>query len=171
MELNWDAMGAIGEIGGAIAVVVTLVFLIYQLRQNTSALRQQSERASADAIHAWSRSMMDPNVAGAVSKGYVGVEAELTPEEMVPIEHFMISFLVALQQDFFDWKRGFQSDELWASRAGLVTGVFISFAARKWWEEIGRDYVVPEFREVIATIIADGDLKDGDYWKRLYPDN
>ena len=163
--MNWDAIGAVGEIVGAMAVVVTLAFLIFQLRQNTIALRQQSERSSADAIHAWSRAMMDPSVSGAVSKAYVDPDARPSPAEMVPIEHFVMSFLIALQQDFFDWKRGFQSDEIWASRTGLVNGVFYSRSARKWWQEIGYNYVVPEFREVIEDILADADFKDSDYWK------
>jgi hypothetical protein len=163
--VNWEAIGAVGEIVGALAVVITLAFLIFQLRQNTTALRQQSERASADAIHAWSRAMMDPSVSGAVSKGYLDAEAKPSPAEMVPIEHFAISFLVALQQDFFDWKRGLQSNEIWASRTGLVHGVFNSNPVRKWWSEIGYNYVVPEFRVVIEDILSNSDFKDGDYWK------
>ena len=163
--MNWEAVGAIGEVFGSIAVVVTLAFLVYQLRQNTTALRQQSERASADALHAWSRSMMDPTVSGAISKGFVEAGAELTPTEMVPIEHFALSFLVALQQDFFDWRRGIQSDEIWASRAGLVNAVFFSAAVRKWWNEIGHNYVVPEFRDVVNDIISESGSRDGEYWK------
>jgi hypothetical protein len=163
--MNWEAIGAVSETIGALAVVITLVFLIFQLRQNTTALRQQSERASADAIHAWSRAMMDPSVSGAVSKGYVDPDANLSPAEMVPIEHFAISFLIALQQDFFDWKRGFQSDEIWASRAGLVDGVFTSIPVLKWWQDIGYNYVVPEFRVIVEEILSDSGVKDGDYWK------
>ena len=108
---------------------------------------------------------MDPSVSGAVSKGYLEAEAQPTAAEMVPIEHFALSFLVALQQDFFDWKRGFQSDEIWASRAGLVNGVFNSRPVRKWWEDLGYNYVVPEFREIVEDILADSEFKDGDYWK------
>ncbi len=33
--MNWDAIGAVGELVGAAAVVVTLIFLTIQLRQNT----------------------------------------------------------------------------------------------------------------------------------------
>ena len=33
--VNWDAVGAIGEIVGALAVVATLIYLSIQLRQNT----------------------------------------------------------------------------------------------------------------------------------------
>ena len=33
--MNWEAIGAIGEIVGAISVLVTLIFLILQIQQNT----------------------------------------------------------------------------------------------------------------------------------------
>ena len=40
--MDWDAIGAVGEILGAAAVVVTLALLIRQLRQNTESLKIQS---------------------------------------------------------------------------------------------------------------------------------
>jgi hypothetical protein len=36
--MNWEALGAIGEIVGAIAVVVTIGYLAVQIRQNTESL-------------------------------------------------------------------------------------------------------------------------------------
>jgi len=37
--MNWEALGAIGEIVGAVAVVVTLVYLAVQIRQNTRSAK------------------------------------------------------------------------------------------------------------------------------------
>ena len=37
--MNWDAIGAIGEVTGALAVFVTLVYLAVQLRQNARLMR------------------------------------------------------------------------------------------------------------------------------------
>ena len=37
--MNWDAIGAVGEILGALAVVVTLFYLARQLRENTASNR------------------------------------------------------------------------------------------------------------------------------------
>ena len=37
--MNWDAIGAIGEVVGAIAVVATLFYLAFQIRQNTRMSR------------------------------------------------------------------------------------------------------------------------------------
>ncbi len=52
--MNWDAIGAIGELIGALAVVITLVFLVLQVRHNTRAMNESNrlERASAIDRHA-----------------------------------------------------------------------------------------------------------------------
>lgn len=42
--MNWEAFGAIGEILGAIAVVVTLFYLARQIRQNTLATRAETTK-------------------------------------------------------------------------------------------------------------------------------
>jgi hypothetical protein len=36
--MNWEAIGAVGELLGALVVVITLIFLVRQVRQNTNAL-------------------------------------------------------------------------------------------------------------------------------------
>ncbi len=40
--MNWDAIGAIGEILGALGVLVTLVYLATQIRENTRSLQAVS---------------------------------------------------------------------------------------------------------------------------------
>lgn len=40
--MNWEAIGAVGETLAALGVIVTLVYLASQLRQNTNALRSAS---------------------------------------------------------------------------------------------------------------------------------
>ena len=37
--MSWDAIGAIGEALGAAAVIISLVYLAHQIRQNTKAMR------------------------------------------------------------------------------------------------------------------------------------
>ena len=41
--MNWDAVGAIGEVVGAAAVVVTLMILVLQVRQNTQSLEESNK--------------------------------------------------------------------------------------------------------------------------------
>jgi hypothetical protein len=48
--MNWDAVAAIGEIVGAVAVVVTLAFLAVQIRQSQRAQRDANTLARSAAI-------------------------------------------------------------------------------------------------------------------------
>jgi hypothetical protein len=45
--MNWDAIGAIGEIVGAIAVLATLIYLAIQIRQNSAIQRAQTHQQLA----------------------------------------------------------------------------------------------------------------------------
>ena len=95
--MNWEAIGAIGEIIGAISVLATLIFLSSQLRQNTIALQQQSSRSSASALQQVSASMMDPNVSGNVSKAYAEIDPDLSISQTVQLEHMMMQYLLVFQ--------------------------------------------------------------------------
>lgn len=55
--MDWEAIGAIGEVVGALGVLITLIFLIIQIRQNSGLVRnntlqleQNNELAKAQAI-------------------------------------------------------------------------------------------------------------------------
>lgn len=64
--MNWDAIGALSEAVGAFGVIVTLLFLIAQLRLNTKAMRESNtlERAvlldrHTDSIGRWRYSIAE----------------------------------------------------------------------------------------------------------------
>ena len=48
--MNWDALGAIGEIVGALAVVFTLVYLAFQVRYARTATLDQNRLTRATAV-------------------------------------------------------------------------------------------------------------------------
>ena len=48
--MNWEAIGAVGEILGAIGVIATLGYLAAQIRQNTRSSRDAASRASFDTV-------------------------------------------------------------------------------------------------------------------------
>ena len=47
--MNWEAIGAIGELVGAVGVIATLGYLAFQIRQNTRQI-QQNELATQAAV-------------------------------------------------------------------------------------------------------------------------
>jgi len=57
--MNWDALGAIGEIIGALAVVITLFYVAAQMRQNNRQIAENTKvtrlAAHEASMHAFSR--------------------------------------------------------------------------------------------------------------------
>ena len=68
--MDWSAVGAIGEVFGAVAVVLSLIYVAAQVRQNTSALRSSATAGAIASIRDWNRDLIaDPALARIFRKG------------------------------------------------------------------------------------------------------
>lgn len=67
--MDWEAIGAIGEVLGAMAVVATLGYLAVQIRQNTKAVRIQTYQAIMDSSNRLGDSLAEQNVDEVYRKG------------------------------------------------------------------------------------------------------
>lgn len=165
--MNWEAISAIGELVGAMAVLLTLLFLIFQIRQNTIALQQQGSRESTSSLIQITNSTMQPEVAAIVCKAYQGDKPDLTIPESLVLEQFVLGWLLVFQQDFLEWRKGLHISEIWESRGPVIRAIFVAEWVRNWWSTIGKDYFMPEFHAVINEFLAESARDDGNYWKAL----
>ncbi len=55
--MTWEAIGAIGEIVGAAAVLLTLIILVFQMRANTRTMQESNRLERASAVDRHSDSM------------------------------------------------------------------------------------------------------------------
>ena len=49
--MDWDAIGAVGEVLGALAVLITLFYLARQIRQNTEEIRSSNYHGVTDSFN------------------------------------------------------------------------------------------------------------------------
>jgi hypothetical protein len=57
--MNWEAIGAIGETLGAIAVFITLIYLAIQVRQNTHQLHENAKALQRGEMNALMQNWSD----------------------------------------------------------------------------------------------------------------
>ncbi len=50
--MNWEAIGAIGEFVGGLAVVLTLIYIAFQVRQSSRQIDQHSRALAASNFNA-----------------------------------------------------------------------------------------------------------------------
>jgi len=92
--MNWEAMGAIGEVLGAAGVIFSLLYLARQIR--SSSLQEQRVRydSAIDAITDWVQQLAnEEHLAGIfLEGGFKGGDA-LAPEERVRFNSLMLVIL------------------------------------------------------------------------------
>ena len=155
--MNWDAIGAIGEILGAIGVVLTLLYLSIQTRNNTQATNAASTQAVSDKwidVNVFLADHMDELNVPITDKSSV-VERQKVASIFRVIFHQHQNIFVQHKKGLLD-EQHFKamSRELQArlnrtdERASTVNMLII------WNQE--KDYYTEDFKEFIESLI---DLK------------
>ncbi len=112
--MNWEAIGAIGEVGGAIAVVVTLVYLTRQIRQSTHATGVAAYQQSQQQIYAMSVAIAtDPELAEIFARAFAGGIDSLGPSDGVRFEAAMSTYYFGYESLLALHERGHIDAELW----------------------------------------------------------
>ena len=64
--MNWDAIGAVGEIIGALAVVFSIAYLAIQIRQNAKSLQSTVEQSISNQFSSTTANASMSNIPGLI---------------------------------------------------------------------------------------------------------
>ena len=120
MDLN--TLANIGEFAGAIAVVVSLLYLSVQIRQNSKTVRSASLQAFNDtAVHALS-GMAAPGTADIITRGLQDLKS-LDPTESFQFTTHISILMIGFQNNYFQYEAGFLPEPVWRRQLGVI----------RWW--------------------------------------
>jgi hypothetical protein len=154
--MNWDAIGAIGETIGAIAVVVSILYLAIQIRSNTRATKAS---ASFDATHSWATSneqvpQFSDELVEAFRKTY---DPECDPKGITDIENIRIgahnrALFQKLEGQYYLFKFGYLALGVWEKRSSWANGLIQLPYYREWWEnELKESIFSDEFSDAVLS--------------------
>jgi len=162
--VNWEAIGAIGEILGAAAVVLSLIYLAAQIRQNTRQVeeqcrtqRQNSILGARSSFTEWrSLVIQDPTIAGVWAKGNRGLEL-LDQNERTQLDFLLVDFFWAHATIWIQMKEGLVDESLWdMSRSNVA--IYAGPGVRVWWSTSPHRAEYPnEFIKSIDDLLRNGD--------------
>ena len=122
--MNWDALGAIAELLGAIAVFLTLAYLTVQVKQNSKALDLQNQFSAAQIMQARTDTLMsfngtvltDPELLSAANA--VSNPESLDLSSMNPLERRRYWMMLNMARGMFEnnfqqANRGFLSEDFY----------------------------------------------------------
>ena len=133
--MNWEAIGAVGEILGAIAVVATLLYLARQTRLGRQTTISQSRNASAIAIAEQDRDIArDPDLARLYIKGHEAPRSEFDDVEWTRFTMLARSVVYLYEEQYMQALEGTTDPTIGDIYAAAVVG-FLEFPAWKaFWE-------------------------------------
>ena len=151
--MNWEAIGAMGEIVGALAVVASLLYLAQQTKANAAALRANAawdaEKVFADINHSIAR---DPVFTELLSRAIKpdSTDNDFTETELAQVHYQIRSTLQNMQAQHALWKEGALSDEYWERRRSWTSSlVCLPVANPVWKSEIAQNLIDLDFKDEI----------------------
>lgn len=152
--MNWDAIGALGEIIGAVAVVASVAYLAIQIRGQTA----QSKLAATREINANRDSLLDLLIGDReVLSLYLRAirDYENMPQEDRIRASFMLQrTLRTLEQQYLHIEKGHMDPAFFDSMERTYFEAFTFPGFHQWWEG-SKHFFEPNFRRRIDEKVAE----------------
>jgi hypothetical protein len=154
--MNWEAIGTIAEVVGAAAVVLSLIYVAAQIKQNTEASRAQSiNQINSQYGALMSQIATNGDLAQIYRKATNG--EELAPDESVRYTAYLSAFFAFIEEFFLLHRSGTYEENLGDGDAveffePTVRRLLASPTAIQWWKEESRNIYVAEFCESVNRI-------------------
>ena len=166
--MNWDALGAIGELVGAVAVVLSLLYLATQVRQaNKLARGQTRQRMVEQAQHeVYQGFVTEPSIVQSLYK-----QEPLNETEWIRLTGWLLSAMRQREYEWFQYRDGNIDEELWNAYRGVMTIHLGTARTRKWWETNGSRPFDRDFCEMVQELLDEsGETGYFDDFRRLIAD-
>jgi len=151
--MNWNAIGAAGEVVGAAAVIASLVYLAVQIRQNTRSVRRASARQSGEKNATALRAFADyPEL---FSGEFMGLDRldNLDPSQRQRFDMIFGMWMQAIEQTFADVRDGSLEPEYGVPYGDYLKQLFSCPGGQHWWSE-HRAWFTASFQDEVDGLIA-----------------
>ncbi len=147
--------GAVGDIIGAIAVIITLIYLATQIRQNTRQIRNDGHKGVTDSYNEILAQLLSDNeLFKIVVRGCQDWDSISAFEQ----SRFHILFhqhLMHMRMTYQLYKKGAIDDDVYSSIEQLHINVMGNPGARVWWKMVGESLVERPLVELINTKLSE----------------
>ena len=152
--MNWEAIGAIGEVVGGVAVIATLGYLAVQIRRSTAQAKSDAFAKMNEMVQGLSvRLMEDLELTETVLAAGQDWDS-LPPEKQFQAHMMNLVEVQAYESYFYMMKHGQLEESTYLSREEHVLRRLGAPGARFWWDNYSYN-MDPEFVDRINRRLED----------------
>jgi hypothetical protein len=151
--MNWDAIGAIAELFGAVGVIASLFYVASQIRRNSLALEAATNQAVSDSTQQRLLAPAEnPDLASALAKARSDPDG-LTPAEETQLAFFTRATFRGIQNAYFQHRQGLLSEAAWRDYEAIIRRNLDRPDVPRWWPG-ERDSYDEEFAGYVDRLLA-----------------
>lgn len=145
--MSISELGSLGEFVASVAVVISLLMLVVQLRSNTTALRSASYQSIHDAEDRFYSDLAnDPVLARLWRQSSEGLET-VSDKDLPQMEMLIQRYIFLLQNVHYQRRKGMVDDEMWTAwDEGWIEFMAMNKGFQQVYEQNQAVYT-PPFRE------------------------
>jgi len=148
----------IAEIVAAALVIVSLIYVGLEIRQNTAATHAATGQAWFDTFDGHVGLInSSPTLAGILHRGATGL-SNLQADEIIQFGAFLDQSFTSLEIFYFQWKAGMLDARLWSIQGHALGALLMQPGQRQWWET-RRHWFDKEFQEYVNRVMDSGEAK------------
>ena len=156
--MNWDAIGAIGEILGAAAVFASLIYLAVQTKQNTRALKSAAFHQIRSSFSEVSLAVVqDPTLVSLLQR-IRGDDPDIPIEDATRFTYFLTTFLRRGESAYFQSSQGALEYESWLGIKRTILMLLGNRYGQQFWHSESTRFTA-EFVKVIDEAIKESNFK------------
>jgi len=128
-KLQLSEWASLAEIISALAVIISLLYVGYQINENTGEVRAANRQQLVNRAHSATMGFAtNPEIAGVMAK--VAEGRELTPLELSQYAFSVRAVLYDVQEAFLLHREGRLDEEYWKTRTALILDYLAQTPAR-----------------------------------------
>ena len=158
--MNWEAVGAIGEVIGALGVIATLAYLAVQIRQNSAVVRASTRQAISTAQADIAFRLAQDSDFRDVALRFTSLESTVSEDEIA--SHFYLRGLLrTYENQYHQFIDGTFDEAVWPGYRNSMAQNFSSPAIAEYWGTHRKLYSAEFARFVESELLVPGAAKSG----------
>ena len=131
--MNWEAISAIGQLVGALAVVISLIYLANQVRSSARETRYAAMRSALDSINRHIQQITQhPDLAELRSRGFKDFES-LEGVDRTRFDSLMHQLFRNVENIYYQHLQGHSDPRVWRGIEAVMRDINALPGVQAWW--------------------------------------
>jgi hypothetical protein len=167
--MSLSDLASIGSFISGIAVLISLIYLSLQIRQNTLAHRATAHQSRSTFLKDHLHLIADPAIAPIFIRG-LAADKQMTEVEVTQFLAVMRNWCIGMSEMVWAHDHGVLDDETYQTSVKALKGMFARPGARAFWQTY-KPTATPSFARLVEGVLSTapmaGQVHNVEQWRSL----